>query len=359
MKKLISILLAVAMLACFMTTAVFADEVEETVSTASIGGTHVTAETGASATVSVSTSNATGFCAYKYVLTYDSSKLTVNSVSGTGVMSNTGTPGSIIVTFQTGDNVTSHSFSVNFTVNGGCGTYGVGVSVSDLYAFGANSEKVVVPYGVSGGSVTVNHIPGDKVVTNEVAPTCTVDGGYDEVVYCSACGEVVSSGHVTIPATGHKPGEEVVENEVAATCTTDGSYDIVTYCTVCKEELSRETITVPGGHKWDTEWTYDKETHWHECSVCHEHCDHEEAHQTKSNGATRIHYEGASATEDGLEVWQCLCGYTWEEVIPADPNLDPDIPPTGDITDTINMGAAAILVTMMGAVALVVKRKTV
>ncbi|MCC8065052.1 MAG: glycosyl hydrolase 53 family protein, partial [Clostridiales bacterium] len=50
----------------------------------------------------------------------------------------------------------------------------------------------------------------------------------------------------------HTAGETVVENEVAATCTTDGSYDEVVYCTVCGEEISRDTVTVAAtGHNYD------------------------------------------------------------------------------------------------------------
>ena len=90
--------------------------------------------------------------------------------------------------------------------------------------------------------VTVSHIPGETVIENEVEPTCTTDGGYDEVVYCDICGEELSREHITIPATGHIPGEPVIENETEPTYTTPGHYDEVVYCTVCHAELSRETV---------------------------------------------------------------------------------------------------------------------
>ncbi|MCD7868906.1 MAG: leucine-rich repeat protein, partial [Clostridiales bacterium] len=71
---------------------------------------------------------------------------------------------------------------------------------------------------------------------NEAQPTCTEDAT------CSVCGG-------TIEATGHTAGEAVKENEVAATCSTEGSYDSVVYCSVCGEEISRETVTVAAtGH---------------------------------------------------------------------------------------------------------------
>ena len=38
----------------------------------------------------------------------------------------------------------------------------------------------------------------------------------------------------------HTPAPAVKENEVAATCSNEGSYDSVVYCTECGDELSRE-----------------------------------------------------------------------------------------------------------------------
>ena len=135
------------------------------------------------------------------------------------------------------------------------------------------------------------HTPAAAVKENEVAPTCTEKGSYDEVVYCSVCKAELSRekktvdalGHdlvhhdakaatcteigwaaydtctrcdyttyAEIPATGHTPAAAVRENEIAPTCTAAGSYDEVVYCSVCKAELSREKKTVdPLGHDWD------------------------------------------------------------------------------------------------------------
>ena len=88
------------------------------------------------------------------------------------------------------------------------------------------------------------HTPGEAVVENEVPATCTTDGSYDEVVYCTECGEELSRETKTTDKLDHTAGEVVIENEVPATCTAGGSYDEVIYCTVCNEELSRETKTI-------------------------------------------------------------------------------------------------------------------
>ena len=104
------------------------------------------------------------------------------------------------------------------------------------------------------------------MVENEVSATCTADGSYDSVVYCSVCGEELSRETVVVPATGHTEGEAVVENEVSATCTADGSYDSVVYCATCGEELSRETVAISAlAHSHD-HYGRDEHNHWSVCS---------------------------------------------------------------------------------------------
>lgn len=84
------------------------------------------------------------------------------------------------------------------------------------------------------------HSAAAAVVENEAAATCTKDGSYDSVVYCSKCGEEMSRERKVIEATGHTNKAPVIENEVAATCTNNGSYDSVIYCSVCGDVVSRE-----------------------------------------------------------------------------------------------------------------------
>ena len=95
------------------------------------------------------------------------------------------------------------------------------------------------------GETTHTHTAAAAVQENYVAPTCTVAGSYDQVVYCATCGEEMSRTHKTVAALGHNAGTPVQENYVAATETTDGGYDTVTYCTRCNAELSREHTTLP------------------------------------------------------------------------------------------------------------------
>ena len=98
-------------------------------------------------------------------------------------------------------------------------------------------EEIVIP------SIQHEH-RYDAKVTN---PTCT-EKGY--TTHTCRCGDTKVDTYVD--ALGHTEGEEVVENKVDATCTEDGSYDAVVYCSVCETELSRVTKTIDAeGHDYD------------------------------------------------------------------------------------------------------------
>lgn len=70
------------------------------------------------------------------------------------------------------------------------------------------------------------------------AATCT-EPGLTDGVYCPVC-NWWSTPQEEIPA-GHTEGDVVIENEVASTWEAIGSYDEVIYCTACGEEISRVT----------------------------------------------------------------------------------------------------------------------
>lgn len=135
----------------------------------------------------------------------------------------------------------------------------------------------------------LDHVGGDAAEENRVEPTCDLAGGYDTVVRCTACNELLSSEHTVIDAVGHDlidveaqavsctqagweayqycsvcgyttkveipmlnhvAGEEIRENEVEPTCEEKGGYDVVVYCTVCSEEISRQSNEIAAlGHK--------------------------------------------------------------------------------------------------------------
>ena len=142
-----------------------------------------------------------------------------------------------------------------------------------------------------------DHNYGEGVVTD---PTCT-EGGYTTYT-CTVCGETKTGDETE--ATGHTEGEAVKENEVEATCTEDGSYDSVVYCTVCGEELSRETVTVDAtGHDYDYEnitWTWADDYSSATATVV---CNNDSSHVLTVDAAVTSETTDATCTEDGSTVY--------------------------------------------------------
>ena len=79
------------------------------------------------------------------------------------------------------------------------------------------------------------------------AATCT-EIGWAAYQTCSRCEYTT---YKEIPAKGHTPAAAVRENGIDATCTKNGSYDEVIYCSVCHAEQGRESRTIPAlGHDY-------------------------------------------------------------------------------------------------------------
>ncbi len=110
--------------------------------------------------------------------------------------------------------------------------------VTDFAAPGCGSFTLSLSYGYSFRTQSVTlHTPGEAVEENRVEATCTVDGGYDTVVYCTCCGGELSRVHTVLPATGHEWGEP--------TYTWAGDNSTVTAKRVCLNDASHiETETV-------------------------------------------------------------------------------------------------------------------
>ena len=199
---------------------------------------------------------------------------------------------------------------------------------------GVRTYTAAVPFGGKQFTDTeteviaaAGHTAGASVRENEKAPTCTEDGSYDEVVYCTACEKELSRKTVTVGAAGHTAGASVRENEVAATCTEDGSYDEVVYCTVCEEELSRKTVTVgAAGHSPETvpgkdaTCTESGLTDGEKCSVCGEMLKEQEEISALGHdfGDWSVTVE-AGIGQEGEEQRTCSrCGEAETRIIPAE-----------------------------------------
>ncbi len=93
---------------------------------------------------------------------------------------------------------------------------------------------------------------GEHDYKTTVYPNSCTEAGYTKYT-CFDCDYSYTADEVA--KKGHTHAEAVKENIVNATCTTDGSYDNVVYCSVCGEEISRETVTASatGEHVYSIE----------------------------------------------------------------------------------------------------------
>ncbi len=163
------------------------------------------------------------------------------------------------------------------------------------------------------------HTASAAVVENMVEATCTEGGSYDEVVYCSVCGEEMSREVKITDALGHKfSGWNVI---VAPTCTETGIE--VRYCKNC-DHFEKRTIEMTA-HDYAAEWTVDTEptctvagSKSHHCKVCDGKTDITEIPATGHSFGEWIQTDAPSCTDDGIERRDCTaCDHYETKVISA------------------------------------------
>lgn len=135
----------------------------------------------------------------------------------------------------------------------------------------------------------LDHEESKEIVENNISPTCTEDGFYDLVVYCSKCTEELSRQKITVKALGH----DIITHQCKEpTCTEDG-YRSYEECTRCEYTTYEEIKSI--GHTYSTELSKDETGHWYEC-----HC--------KDRKDFSAHYSSGGATEYEAEVCT-ICSY--------------------------------------------------
>ena len=231
-------------------------------------------------------------------------------------------------------------------------------------------ECTVVGCGVIIEDSKAVHTAGEWII--DTPATATTSGSKHKE--CTVCGYTMAT--ETIPATGggehthsygsdwkydadnhwhecscgdkadkaaHTAGEWIIDTP--ATATTSGSKH--KECTVCGYTMTTETIPATGGgehtHSYGSDWKYDADNHWHECS-CGDKAD-KAAHDFKW-----VVDKEATATQKGSKHEECkVCGYkkaaveilaTGSTTKPTDPtqtnsNTGAEGPKTGDNSNMI------------------------
>ncbi|MBR2539229.1 MAG: leucine-rich repeat protein [Mogibacterium sp.] len=134
-------------------------------------------------------------------------------------------------------------------------TFDDGSSVEYKYAEHTDEDGETYRGYYLDGDWTNRDISGDFKITVKTDDGLLKAGKNDVEFSIKLRGQVVKA-IVTVTCEGqthvHTAGEPVKENVVEATCVQDGSYDEVTYCTECGQELERKTIIEEKkGHTFD------------------------------------------------------------------------------------------------------------
>ena len=200
-------------------------------------------------------------------------------------------------------------------------------------------ECTVVGCGVIIEDSKAVHTAGEWII--DTPATATTSGSKHKE--CTVCGYTMTT--ETIPATGgehtHNYGSEWKNDadnhwhecscgdkkdtaahtasewiiDTPATATTSGSKH--KECTVCGYTMAAETIPATGGgehtHSYSSDWKYDADNHWHECSCG------DKADKAAHTAGEWIIDTPATATTSGSKHKECtVCGYTMTiETIPA------------------------------------------
>ena len=197
------------------------------------------------------------------------------------------------------------------------------------------------------------HKPSAPVAGDRVEPTCTQNGYYELLTYCSECDELINVERKEIDPTGHNSINYRVENLIEPTCTSEGSYDYVEYCETCGTTLSVTSITTNiKDHDYvfieEVDATYEHDGYKiFECSACGdsfnvktadqlihhfsdtiEHDDYGHWHPCTDDGYEYLQadyelhdykvsvLEQSTCYSNGLARYTCNCGYSYEGSLP-------------------------------------------
>ncbi|MBR4911019.1 MAG: hypothetical protein IKZ47_06845 [Clostridia bacterium] len=340
MKKILAVLLAVAMVATLAVSSVM---------TASAGNepqivvSEATATKGATTDITISLKNNPGVASIKVKVNFPSD-LTLDKVTFNKALNTTdseGTPTSQtskpkVMTSPATLNWVSNSQNVEgdivyatlqFTVSAEATEGDKEISLTadpeDLFAYvsGSYDEQDLVegnvPFELVAGKITVVaclHEHTTQVAA--VASTCKT-AGHGAYTKCDDCGAIIegSDAALDLDPTNHEGGTEV-QNAKAASCSEEG-YTGDTVCKGCGATIKAGEPIKTTDHT-PSDWKSDSASHWKECTVCTQVIGESESHNFEEKVL-----EEATTEKEGKKAKVCkVCGYVDEESTVTIPKLD-------------------------------------
>ncbi len=151
--------------------------------------------------------------------------------------------------------------------NGYCNNCNTNVCLHNWVEATCTSPKTCTICKITEGE-KLEHIEGDVVIEDMIEATCTTDGEYYEIKYCTVCNETLFKLKVIINELEHKV---VVDEKIDPTCTQEGLTE-GSHCSLCNEVfVAQEKIEVLE-HVFSEEYTIDKEATYFEAGEKSRHC---------------------------------------------------------------------------------------
>ena len=251
MKKIISIILAAVMLLGAGVISAFAAD------GAAVKVADVSAVPGGTAEVNISVVSEQGIKTLSLLdFTYDKAVLTLDeSQSGwliDGKIKDVDFDNNIsIITFESNKALNEAVFKLVFSVNALATDSDIAVSLNAIATRMQGSGENKLNVSIDSGIVSVKkphvHTAAAAVKENERAASCTAEGSYDEVVYCSECKAELSRKTVPVAKKGH---DKIYHSAVAPTCTNGGNEAYET-CSRCSYTTYKALPVDKNAHKWD------------------------------------------------------------------------------------------------------------
>jgi hypothetical protein len=163
----------------------------------------------------------------------------------------------------------------------------------------------------------VAHTEGETVKENEVLPTCTSKGYYDNVVYCTVCEKEISRDRVNVDKLAHTPETDAA---VAPNCVKSGLTE-GSHCSVCGEVLTAQAVINANGHSYNAVVTYptcySQGYTTYTCWVCGDSYRADYTNTTANHDYRSAVTTSPTCTSTGTRTYTCtVCGDKYTESIP-------------------------------------------